>query len=218
MEKSESQQVKQTEETEETEEQKETETAGEQPQTKEEPEKKTAPAKEPEEKADAAEQPEKKASTQQPAEEELKKKLEEANQQLEKQKNLLLRTTAEYDNFRKRTVREKASIYDDATAKALQEILNVADSLERALAQRECSADDMRKGVELVYKQMQSAFAKLGVEEMGKEGDEFDPQLHNAISHVEDESSGENVVVKVFQKGYKIGDRVIRHAMVQVAN
>jgi molecular chaperone GrpE len=150
--------------------------------------------------------------------EELQKKLEEANRQLEKQKDLLLRTAAEYDNYRKRTAREKDALYGEATASAVLEILTVVDSLERALEQKECSAEDMRKGVELVYRQMQSALDKLGVQEMGREGDTFDPALHNAISHVEDENSGENVIVKVFQKGYKIGDRVIRHAMVQVAN
>lgn len=152
------------------------------------------------------------------AETELQRKLEEANRQVEKQKDLLLRTAAEYDNYRKRTAREKASLYNDAVAAAVQEILTVADSLDRALEQPDCTAEDMRKGVELVQKQMQSALEKLSVQEMGKEGDPFDPELHNAISHVEDPKSGENMVVKVFQKGYKIGDRVIRHAMVQVAN
>lgn len=150
--------------------------------------------------------------------EDLQQKLEEANRQLKKQKDLLLRTAAEYDNYRKRTAREKDALYGEATASAVLEILTVVDSLERALEQKDCSAEDMRKGVELVYKQMQSALEKLHVEEMGREGETFDPAFHNAISHVEDENSGENVIVKVFQKGYKIGDRVIRHAMVQVAN
>jgi molecular chaperone GrpE len=152
------------------------------------------------------------------SEAELKQKLEEANRQTEKQKDLLLRTAAEYDNYRKRTAREKASLYNDATAAAVLEILTVADSLDRALEQQECTAEDMRKGVELVQKQMQSALDKLGVQAMGKEGEPFDPARHNAISHVEDEKQGENVVIKVFQKGYQIGDRIIRHAMVQVAN
>lgn len=148
----------------------------------------------------------------------LKKKLDEASAQFGKQKDLLLRTAAEYDNFRKRTVREKATVYADATAAAILEVLPVADSLARALEQRECNADDMRKGVELVNRQMLTALSRLGVEEMGAEGEPFDPALHNAVSHVEEEGRGENVVAKVFQKGYKIGDRVIRHAMVQVAN
>lgn len=206
MEQKESQQAEQTEK-------KKSGTAGEQPQKQEE-----KAAEKPETKKSAAEKPEQEKPQEKDPAEQWKKKLEETEQRMAKQKDLLLRTTAEYDNFRKRTAREKASLYNDATASAVQEVLNVADSLERALAQRECTADDMRKGVELVYKQMQSALSKLGVEEMGKEGDVFDPQFYNAISHVEDENSGENVVVKVFQKGYKIGDRVIRHAMVQVAN
>lgn len=149
---------------------------------------------------------------------ELAKRLGEKDAELAKQKDLLLRTAAEYDNYRKRTAREKASVYADATAAAVLELLPVADSLERALEQKECAADDMRKGVELVYKQMCSAFEKLGIEAMGGEGEPFDPAFHNAVSHVEDEDLGENVVAKVFQKGYKIGGRVVRHAMVQVAN
>lgn len=149
---------------------------------------------------------------------ELEKKLGEKEAEFAKQKDLLLRTAAEYDNYRKRTTREKAAAYADATAAAIREVLPVADSLERALEQKECAADDMRKGVELVHRQICSAFEKLGIEEMGSEGEPFDPALHNAVSHVEDKDLGENVVAKVFQKGYKIGGRVIRHAMVQVAN
>lgn len=150
--------------------------------------------------------------------EEMEKKLKETQETLEKQKDRLLRTVAEYDNFRKRTEREKASLYGDATAAAVQEFLPVADNLSRALEQKDCSAEDLRKGVEMVQRQMDSALKKLGVEEMGEEGEAFDPALHNAVAHVEDEKAGENTVTKVFQKGYKIGEKVIRHAMVQVAN
>ncbi len=146
------------------------------------------------------------------------KKLKEAEEQLAKQKDILLRTAAEYDNYRKRTSREKQSAYQDATADAVKEFLPVADNLERALEQKECSVEDLRKGVEMVEKQMQDALKKLGVTTMGKEGEAFDPTLHSAVAHVEDEKAGENTVAKVFQKGYKIGDRVVRHAMVQVAN
>jgi len=130
---------------------------------------------------------------------ELRKKLDAAQRELEHQKDLLLRTAAEYDNYRKRTAKEKQSAYADATAEAVQAFLPVEDNLERALAQKECSAQDLRKGVEMV--QMRAALGKLG-----------------AIAHVEDKGSGENIVTKVFQKGYKIGDKVVRHAMVQVAN
>lgn len=150
--------------------------------------------------------------------EETQKKLTETGEELQKQKDLFLRTAAEYDNFRKRTEREKTSIYSDATAAAVLEFLPVADNLVRALEQKDCSAEDLRKGVEMVQRQMESALQKLGVEEMGAEGDPFDPSLHNAVSHVEDEKTGENTISQVFQKGYKIGGKVIRHAMVQVAN
>ena len=149
---------------------------------------------------------------------EVQKKLEEAQDALNKQKDLFLRTAAEYDNYRKRTEREKASVYSDATAAAVLEFLPVADNLTRALEQKDCSVEDLRKGVEMVCRQMESALAKLNVEEMGAQGDAFDPSLHNAVSHVDDESAAENSISQVFQKGYKIGDKVIRHAMVQVAN
>ena len=94
----------------------------------------------------------------------------------------------------------------------------MADNLERALAQQECSVEDLRKGVEMVQAQMCAALDKLGVTAMGEVGEAFDPAVHNAVSHVEDEAAGDNVVTQVFQKGYKIGDKVIRYAMVQVAN
>lgn len=148
----------------------------------------------------------------------LQKKLKEAEEKEKEEKDLLLRTAAEYDNFRKRTAREKESAYSDAVSETVQDFLPVEDNLERALAQKECSVQDLRKGVEMVQKQMQTALQKLGVEEMGKEGEPFDPGVHNAIAHVEDKKSGKNTVTKVYQKGYKIGDKVVRHAMVQVAN
>ena len=150
--------------------------------------------------------------------EEAKKKLAETEEALARQKDTLLRTAAEYDNYRKRTAREKESLYSDATADAVKEFLSVADNLERALEQKDCTVEDLRKGVEMTQKQMLAALEKLGVTEMGSEGDPFDPQLHSAVAHVDDESLGENVVAKVFQKGYRIGDKVIRHAMVQAAN
>ncbi|WP_050697031.1 nucleotide exchange factor GrpE [Anaeromassilibacillus senegalensis] len=150
--------------------------------------------------------------------EEMQKKLDEAEAALKKQKDQLLRTAAEYDNFRKRTEREKASIYTDATAAAVQEFLPVADNLERALAQQECSVEDLRKGVEMVQAQLMKALEKLGVAEMGAVGEAFNPDIHNAVSHIDDESADENVIAQVFQKGYKMGDKVVRHAVVVVAN
>lgn len=149
---------------------------------------------------------------------EVKKKLTETEETLAKQKDILLRTAAEYDNYRKRTAREKEALYNDAVADAVKEFLGVEDNLERALEQKNCSVEDLRTGVEMTHKQMLAALEKLGVTEMGKEGEPFDPTKHNAVAHIEDENLGENVVAKVFQKGYCIGDKVIRHAMVQAAN
>lgn len=146
------------------------------------------------------------------------KALEDMKKELEAQKNNYLRLAAEYDNYRKRTTNEKASIYSDATAKAVSEILTVADSLEMALKAAENAPEEFKKGIELVAAQMQSALAKLNVEKFGEVGEEFDPELHNAVSRVEDENLGENVIAQVFQSGYKTGDKIIRHAMVQVAN
>ncbi len=98
------------------------------------------------------------------------------------------------------------------------EFLPVADNLERALEQQECSVEDLRKGVEMVQTQLKKALEKLGVSEMGAAGEAFNPELHNAVSHIDDENAAENVVAQVYQKGYKIGDKVVRHATVVVAN
>lgn len=154
-----------------------------------------------------------------------RKELEEVQTELEKTKKELaalkdqyLRTRAEYDNFRKRTEREKAAIYGDGTSDAIKGMLPVADNLERALAQKECTVEDLMKGVEMVQNQFLEALKKLGVTPMGNVGDEFNPELHNAVSHIEDENLEINVISAVFQKGYMLGDKVVRHAMVQVAN
>ena len=181
--------------------------------------------------AEAAEQPEVQAEKAKKSEkggfggkkakaekEEMQKKLDEAQEALKKQKDQFLRTAAEYDNFRKRTEREKAAIYTDATAAAVLEFLPVADNLERALEQQECSVEDLRKGVEMVQAQLKKALEKLGVTEMGAVGEAFNPDVHNAVSHVEDESAEENVITQVYQKGYKMGEKVVRHAVVVVAN
>ena len=125
---------------------------------------------------------------------------------------------AEYDNFRKRTLNEKDAIYNNAVSDTVKELLPIADNIERALGQENASAEDMKKGVEMIEHQIQACFEKLGLEEMGKVGEAFDPNLHNAVAHIEDEALGENVIAAVYQKGYKLGDRVVRHAMVQVAN
>ena len=151
-------------------------------------------------------------------EEELEKKIHELGEALSKQKDQFLRTAAEYDNYRKRSEREKAAVYADATAAAILEILPVEDNLERALAQKECSVEDLRKGVEMVQAQMKSCLEKLGVSETGAEGESFDPAIHYAVMLIEDVNLGVFVIVEVLQKVFKIGEMVVRHAMVQVAN
>jgi molecular chaperone GrpE len=147
-------------------------------------------------------------------------KLEEENKKLQNEinafKDKLLRTTAEYENFRKRTAKEKEGIYTDACTDVLKEVLPVLDNLERALSV-EGSAEDLRIGVEMTVRQFNDAFCKLGVEELASEG-EFDPNLHNAVMHVQDEQYGTNEIVEVFQKGYKKANKVLRHSMVKVAN
>ncbi len=143
------------------------------------------------------------------------KKLEE---ELASQKDKYMRLAAEYDNYRKRTANEKLSIYDDATAKAVTELLPVADSVRMALENLANADPEIIKGIELISNQLDKSFEKLKIESFGKIGDEFDPNLHNAISKIESEELGENAIAQVFQTGYKIGDKIIRHAMVQVAN
>lgn len=128
-----------------------------------------------------------------------------------------LRLMAEYDNFRKRSQREHDAIYPEATAAAVAGFIGVADNFERAIA-TECADTEYKKGTELTYQSLLDAFSKLNVQIFGEVGDAFDPNCHNAVMHVEDENIDAETVVEVFQKGYKLGDRIIRHAMVKVAN
>lgn len=144
--------------------------------------------------------------------------LEELQKELGKQKDLLLRTAAEYENFRKRTEKEKRAIYADATAEAVKAILPIADSLEYAVKAQDGATAEYQKGLEMIQNQFNAALEKLGVSPVGEAGEEFNPELHNAVAHVEDESIAENTIVEVFQKGYMLKEKVIRHAMVKVAN
>ena len=128
-----------------------------------------------------------------------------------------LRLAAEYDNFRKRTIKEKEASYGNGKSDAVLKMLPVYDNLERALKQ-ETQDTAYKKGVELTMTELTKILTGLGVEIFGEPGDAFDPQLHNAVMHTEDESLGENVVSQVFQKGFKLGDKIVRFAMVQVAN
>lgn len=148
------------------------------------------------------------------------KKLEEelaaARKDAEELNEKYLRMLAEYDNFRKRSAKEREGIYADAYADALTSILPVLDNLERADACKE--SDALAKGLELTLKSFRNTLSKMGVEEIEAEGKPFDPNFHNAVMHVEDESFGEGEIVEVLMKGYKKGDKVIRYAMVKVAN
>ena len=128
-----------------------------------------------------------------------------------------LRLAAEYDNFRKRTIKEKEASYGNGKSDAVQKMLPVYDNLERALKQPTEDAA-YKKGVELTMNELVKIFTGLGVEIFGAVGDSFDPNLHNAVMHTEDEGLGENVIAQVFQKGFKVGDKIVRFAMVQVAN
>ena len=128
-----------------------------------------------------------------------------------------LRVAAEYDNFRKRTVKEKEASYGNGRADAVAKMLPVYDNLERALNQPTEDAA-YKKGVEMTMNELVKIFTALGVEIFGEPGDEFDPNLHNAVMHIDSEELGENVIAQVFQKGFKIGEKVVRFAMVQVAN
>ncbi len=128
-----------------------------------------------------------------------------------------LRLMAEYDNFRKRSQRERDAIYPEATAAAATAFLAVADNFERALA-AECADAEYKKGTEMTYQSLMDAFSKLKVEKFGEPGEAFDPNRHNAVMHVEDDGVENETVVEVFQKGYQMGERIIRHAMVKVAN
>ena len=128
-----------------------------------------------------------------------------------------LRLAAEFDNFRKRTVKEKEASYGNGKADAVAKMLPVYDNLERALNQETADAA-YKKGVEMTMNELVKIFTALGVEIFGNVGDAFDPNLHNAVMHIESEEAGENTITIVFQKGFKQGDKVIRFAMVQVAN
>lgn len=128
-----------------------------------------------------------------------------------------LRLAAEYDNYRKRTAKEKESIYSDAKLDTVKPFLDVADNLDRAVSQFE-EGDPHRQGVEMICKQFAAVLEKLGVTEIEALGQPFDPEKHNAVMHIDDESLAENTVAEVFRKGYQMGDRVVRFAMVKVAN
>lgn len=128
-----------------------------------------------------------------------------------------LRLAAEYDNYRKRTAKEKESVYTDAKADTIKPFLDVLDNLERGLSRFE-EGDPHRQGMELICKQFHAVLEKLGVTQIEAQGQPFDPACHNAVMHTEDDSVGENLITEVFQQGYRLGDKILRFAMVKVAN
>ena len=128
-----------------------------------------------------------------------------------------LRLAAEYDNFRKRTLKEKEQSYSNGKSDAVEKLLPVYDNLERALNQPTEDAA-YKKGVEMTMTELVKILSSLGVEIFGEAGEAFDPNIHNAVMHIEDETLGENTIATVFQKGFKLGDKIVRFAMVQVAN
>lgn len=153
-----------------------------------------------------------------------KEKSEEAAEESAAEKELadtrdrLLRITAEYANFRKRSEKEKQDAYVFAKSETIKELLPVIDNLERALASESEDYDSLKKGVEITFNSLVDTLGKLGVEIFGAPGEEFDPNLHNAVMHIEDENYKNGEIVDVFQKGYKINDKIIRPAMVKSAN
>ena len=148
---------------------------------------------------------------------EVQEPVNEYKEKYDREHDQLLRLAAEYDNFRKRSAKEKDSAYTNGKADTLAKLLPVYDNLERALNQPTEDAA-YKKGVEMTMNELVKIFTGLGVEIFGNVGDGFDPNLHNAVMHIDSEELGENVIAQVFQKGFKIGEKVVRFAMVQVAN
>ncbi|MBO5007128.1 MAG: nucleotide exchange factor GrpE [Clostridia bacterium] len=146
----------------------------------------------------------------------ISEELEKTKEELEEMKRKYLVMLAEYDNFRKRAQKERESAYSDAYADAITALLPVFDNIERA--NTFAGTDGIAEGLNMIINQFKGALAGLGIEAFGEVGEDFDPNFHNAIMQTEDESLGENVIAEVFQKGYKRGDKIIRFAMVKVAN
>ena len=197
-----------------------------QPQ-EETPETQAAPAEEPvqdtetpapEEAADKSEKKSKRKKEKYTFTREQVEQMELAAQQLEVVKDQFVRQTAEYENYRKRTAKEKDSLYQDAKADTIQAFLAVYDNLERAVSTEGDEDSPHKKGLEMIFQQYKDILAKLGVTEIEALGQPFDPEKHNAVMHIDDENLGENVVSQVFQAGFLLGDKVVRHAIVQVAN
>ena len=188
------------------------------------PEVQTEPKEEAPQAEETAEQPAEKAAKGKKKKEkgytftrEQVEQMELAAKQLESVKDQFVRQTAEYENYRKRTTKEKENIYADAKLDTVKPFLEVADNLDRAVSQFE-EGDPHRQGMEMICKQFSAVLEKLGVTEIPALEQPFDPGKHNAVMHIDDENFGENIVAEVFQKGYQMGEKVVRFAMVKVAN
>jgi len=144
--------------------------------------------------------------------------IEKKDEEIKELNDKYLRLLAEYDNFKKRTVKEKEAIYTDAFMLSLTNLLPVIDNLERGLDAIEDKESGIYKGMEMILKQTQEIFEKMGVTVIEAVGKEFDPNIHNAVMHIEDETLGENIIAEEFQKGYMYKEKVLRYSMVKVAN
>jgi molecular chaperone GrpE len=148
----------------------------------------------------------------------MEEKLEEAQKQAKDNLDKYIRQLAEFENFRKRSNSEKTAMYSNGVRDTVEKLLPVIDNFERAVEAADDKEDPMYKGVEMILKQFMEILENLGVKEIPSKGEPFDPNVHSAVMHIDDESCDENVVVEVFQKGYTLGDKVIRPSMVKVAN
>lgn len=174
--------------------------------------------KKPKQNAQAEEETSKANETEEKEEDVKKEEKDPVQQELYDTKDRLLRITAEYSNYKRRSEKEKQDAYVYAKSDTLKALLPVIDNLERALANETKDYDAFRKGVEMTFDNLTSILQKLGIEAFGEPGETFDPNLHNAVMHVEDEKYKAGEIVDVFQKGYKIGDKIVRPAMVKSAN
>ncbi len=147
---------------------------------------------------------------------ELETEIEKLKEEIKERDDKYLRMAAEYDNFRRRSREEHTACYENALSDTVSELLPIIDNLERATLYSD--AEKVREGLVMIEKSVAAVFEKLGISEVGKVGEKFDPNLHNAVMHVDDESFGEGEIVEVFQKGYKKGNKIIRFAMVKTAN
>ena len=174
--------------------------------------------KKPKQKAQAKEETSKANETAEKEEDVKKEEKDPVQQELDDTKDRLLRLTAEYSNYKRRSEKEKQDAYVYAKSDTIKALLPVIDNLERALANETKDYDALKKGVEMTFDNLTAILETLGVEVFGEPGDIFDPNLHNAVMHVEDEEHKNGEIVDVFQKGYKIGDKIVRPAMVKSAN